>query len=296
MKKLLLFFAVCLQVQLSYGQVSAWASTENGGNKAANAIDASLTTRWESVQGSDDQWFAVDLGKQLYVYTVNINWENAYGKIYKIQISDDKTFTTYTEIASITNSNGKLDTVMTNNTVKGRYVRLLGIKRATGYGYSIYDFKVSGTETLNQVAVTLDVPYVQYMQLQLTPTDLNANSVIIVQNTSKQVPLSFNEFANISLDLMDFRGDFYFDLWALKKGSTTDTIRGVPFLATAYNNMVIHVKLTPKVSTGNKFPVADAGMDQIIYSPQNSIIIDLSFITHYINYDSLNPFILVFDT
>ena len=274
MKKLLLFFAVCLQVQLSYGQVSAWASTENGGNKAANAIDASLTTRWESVQGSDDQWFAVDLGKQLYVYTVNINWENAYGKIYKIQISDDKTFTTYTEIASITNSNGKLDTVMTNNTVKGRYVRLLGIKRATGYGYSIYDFKVSGTETLNQVAVTLDVPYVQYMQLQLTPTDLNANSVIIVQNTSKQVPLSFNEFANISLDLMDFRGDFYFDLWALKKGSTTDTIRGVPFLATAYNNMVIHVKLTPKVSTGNKFPVADAGMDQIIYSPQNSLVID----------------------
>jgi len=275
MKKLLLFFAVCLQVQLSYGQISAWASSENGGNKAANAIDGSLTTRWESIHGSDEQWLAVDLGKELYVYTVNVNWEAAYGTAYKIQISDDKTFTTFTEIASVTNSNGKLDTVLTNNTVKGRYVRLQGVKRAmTLYGYSIYDFKVLGTETLNQVAVTLDVPYVQYMQLQLTPTDLNANSVIIVQNTTKQVSLTFNEFSPISLDLMDFRGDFYFDLWALKKGSTTDTIRGVPFLATAYNNMVIHVKLTPKPSTGNKFPVADTGLDQIIYLPQNSIVID----------------------
>ena len=273
MRKLLLFFAVFLQAQLSSGQISAWASTENGGNKAANAIDASLTTRWESVQGSDDQWFAVDLGKQLYVYTVNINWETAYGKIYKIQISDDKTFASYTEIASITDSNGKLDTVMTNNTVKGRYVRLLGIKRATGYGYSIFDFKVSGTETLNKISVTLDVPYVQYLKLKVTPTDLNANSEIIVQNTTQQVGLSFNEFTPVSLDLMEFRGDFYFDLWAYKKGSTTEKITGVPFSATAYDGMVVHVLLTPKPSVP-QFPVADTGLDQIIYLPQNSIIID----------------------
>ena len=268
---------VYLQIQFSFAQtpISAWASSENGGNTALKAIDASLTTRWESVWASDTEWLAVDLGKDYYVYTVNINWENAYGSAYKIQISDDKTFTTFTEIASVTNGNGKLDTVLTNNTVKGRYVRLQGVKRAmTAYGYSLFDFKVLGTETLSQVAVTLDVPYVQYMQLQLTPTDLNANSVIIVQNTAKQIPLSFNQFAPISLDLMDFRGDFYFDLWALKQGSTTDTIKGVPFLATAYNNMVIHVKLTPKISTGNQFPVADAGIDQIIYSPQNSTVID----------------------
>ena len=270
----MLFFALFLQMQLSYSQISAWASTELGANKAANAIDASLTTRWESIHGSDDQWFAVDLGKDLYVYTVNINWEAAYGKDYKIQISSDKTFGTFTEIASITNSNGKLDTVMTNNTIKGRYVRLQGIKRSTGYGYSIFDFKVSGTETLNQVAVTLDVPYVQYMKLKLTPADLNGNSEIIVQNTEKQISLSFNEFTPISMDLMEFRGDFYFDLWTLKKGSTTDTIKGVPLTAMSYNNMVIHVRLTPKPSTGNKFPVADTGIDQVIYLPQNSIVID----------------------
>jgi len=277
MKKLLFFFAVLLLVQFSFAQtpVSAWASSENGGSTAAKVIDASLTSRWESVWASDTEWIAVDLGKDYYVYTVNLSWENAYGSAYKIQISDDKTFTTFTEIASVTNGNGKLDTVLTNNTVKGRYVRLQGVKRAmTAYGYSLFDFRVSGTEMLNHIAVTLDVPYVQYMQLQVTPTDLNANSVIIVQNTAKQVPLSFNEYSPISLDLMEFRGDFYFDLWALKKGSTTDTIRGVPFMATAYDNMVIHVKLTPKSSTGNKFPVADAGMDQIIYLPQNSIIID----------------------
>lgn len=273
MKKLLLFFAVFIQVQLSYGQVSAWASSENGGNKAANAIDGSLTTRWESIHGSDDQWFAVDLGKELYVYTVNINWENAYGKAYKIQISSDKTFATYTEIASITNSNGKLDTVLTDNTVKGRYVRLQGITRALGYGYSIYDFKVSGTEALNKVAVTLDVPYVQYLKLKVTPTDNNGLSEVIVQNTTQQVSLSFNEFSPITLDLMEFRGDFYFDLWAYKKGSVTEKVTGIPFSMTAYDGMVVHVQLTPKPSVP-QFPVADTGLDQIIYLPQNSIVID----------------------
>ena len=273
MKKMLLFLALCLQAQLSYGQVSAWASTVNGGNTAANAIDASLTTRWESVHGSDNEWFAVDLGKELYVYTVNINWENAYGKAYKIQISSDRTFATYTEIASVTDGNGKLDTVLTNNTVKGRYVRLQGITRAMGYGYSIFDFKVSGTETLSSVAVTLDVPYVQYMKLKVTPTDLNGNSEIIVQNTTQQVSLSFNEYSPISLDLMEFRGDFYFDLWAYKKGSTTEKVTGVPFSMTAYNGMVVHVLLTPKPSVP-QFPVADTGLDQIIYLPQNSIVID----------------------
>jgi hypothetical protein len=65
MKKLLFFFAVFLQVQLSVAQtpISAWASSENGGNTAAKAIDASLTTRWESVWASDTEWLAVDLGK-----------------------------------------------------------------------------------------------------------------------------------------------------------------------------------------------------------------------------------------
>ncbi len=273
MKKLLLFFVVFLQVQLSYGQVSAWASTENGGNTAAKAIDGSLTTRWESVHGSDNEWLAVDLGKELYVYTVNINWENAYGKAYKIQISNDRTFTSFTEIASITDSNGKLDTVLTKNTVKGRYVRLQGITRAMNYGYSLYEFKVSGTETLNSVAVMLDVPYVQYLKLKITPTDLNAKSEIIVQNTSQQVSLNFNEFTPITLDLMEFRGDFYFDLWAYKKGSTTEKITGVPFSMTAYDGMVVHVLLTPKPSVP-QFPVADTGLDQIIYLPQNSIVID----------------------
>lgn len=273
MKRLILYAAISLLTQLSYGQVSAWASSENGGNTAEKAIDASLISRWESVHGSDNEWFAVDLGKQLYVYTVNIHWENAYGKIYKIQISDDRTFANYTEIASITDSDGKLDTVLTNNTVKGRYLRLLGIKRAMGYGYSIHDFKVSGTETLNAIAVTLDVPYVQYMKLKVNPTDLNNNAEIIVQNTTQQVNLSFNEYTPVTLDLMEFRGDFYFDLWAYKKGSTTEKVTGVPFSMTAYDGMVIHVLLTPK-PTVHQFPVANTGLDQIIYLPQNSIEVD----------------------
>ena len=35
--------------------------------------------------------------------------------------------------------------------------------------------------------------------------------------------------------------------------------------------MLVHIKLTPKISFGNQAPVADAGLNQSIYYPQNSV-------------------------
>ncbi len=282
---LLLLFLICSffsnnsfsQTLLSQGKTCTSSSVE-GGNAPNNAVDGSMTTRWASNWAGDinpaDAWWQVDLGKEYHISNVNIQWENAYAKEYKIQISNDATFASTTDIASVSNSDGKEDDVITNNLVKGRYVRMKGITRSTGYGYSFWEFKVYGTETLNPVNVTIDVPYVQYLKLNVDPADINGNTEFIVQNTDKILHLTCYEGSPLTLSMLDFRGDFDLTFWTLKNGSTTDTIKGLPLVTTVYNNMVIHVKLTPRPPKGNVPPVADAGLDKIIYLPTNSLTID----------------------
>ena len=252
------------QVLLSQGKTCTSSSVE-GGNAPNNAVDGNLNTRWASNWAGDvnpaDAWWQVDLGAEYYISSVNIQWENAYAKEYKIQISNDATFTTFTDIASVSNGDGKEDNVITNNLVKGRYVRMKGITRSTGYGYSFWEFKVYGTETLNPVPVTIDVPYVQYLKMNIDPADVNGNAEFIVQNTDKILNLTCYEGSPLTLSILDFRGDFDLNLWTLKNGSTTDSIKGLPLVTTVYKDMVIHVKLTPRPPKGNVPPVADAGID-----------------------------------
>lgn len=51
-------------------------------------VDGSEFTRWGS-RYSDHEWIYIDLGSRMNVYGVGLNWENAFGKEFKIQISDD---------------------------------------------------------------------------------------------------------------------------------------------------------------------------------------------------------------
>jgi beta-glucosidase-like glycosyl hydrolase len=249
-----------------------------GGNAANNAVDGNMSTRWGSNWSVDvnpaSAWWAVDLGQDYYISSTDIRWEAAYAKEYSIQISDDKTFTTFTEIAHVTNGDGGEDSIPTNMLVKGRYVRMQGITRATGYGYSFFEFRIYGVTSLTPVQIQLDVPYVQYMKLNLSPVDLNNNGQLIFQNTNQLMNLSYNQGTLLSLSLLDFRGDYDVNFWTYKQGSTTDSIIGLPLNVTVYKDMILHVKLTPKPKKGNMPPVADAGLDQILYYPQSSTVLN----------------------
>jgi len=283
-KKLLFIVLTLCTIQFGFSQTlisqgkTAWASSSEGGYVAGNAVDGNLDTRWGSNWSTDpnpaDAWWAVDLGDEYYISRVEIQWENAYAKEYKIQISNDKNFSTFTDIAYVNNGDGGLDVVPTNINVKGRYVRIKCITRATGYGYSFFECRIYGTKTLTPVSITLDVPYVQYLKLGLSPEDLNGQNEVIVQNTNQTIQLLYNEGSPLTVSLQDFRGNFDVNFWTLKSGSTTDTIKGVPLTVYVYSGMVIHVKLTPKPKVGNIPPVADVGPDQIIYLPQNGIQLD----------------------
>ncbi|WP_405150050.1 DUF1996 domain-containing protein [Sphaerisporangium sp. NBC_01403] len=125
---------------LSQGRPATASSVEAGGTPAGAAVDGLATTRWASAY-SDPQWLQVDLGATATVSQVVLNWEGAYGKAFKIQTSANGT--TWTDIYSTTTGTGGNQTL--NVSGSGRYVRMYGTARGTGYGYSLWEFKVYGT-------------------------------------------------------------------------------------------------------------------------------------------------------
>jgi hypothetical protein len=118
----------------------ATASSIESGFSASSAVDGSLSTRWSSMF-SDPQWIYVDLGSRYTLNRVVLNWEAAYGKAYKIQVSDDAT--KWTTVYATTTGDGGTDDLTLSGT--GRYVRMYGTTRGTQYGYSLWGFAVYGT-------------------------------------------------------------------------------------------------------------------------------------------------------
>lgn len=118
---------------------SSFQSDPTGGCPcgAANAVDGTFDTRWAS-DWSDPQWVQVDLGTPTAFRHVQLAWDPAYAKAYDIQTSDDGQ--NWTTVKSVTDGNGDLDDLDVNAT--GRYVRVLGAARGSGYGYSLYEFGV----------------------------------------------------------------------------------------------------------------------------------------------------------
>jgi hypothetical protein len=116
------------------------SSLEGNGTPAAAATDGSFNSRWSSAY-SDPQWLIADLGATHTVNHVVLYWENAYAKAFQIQTSNDGT--TWTTIYSTTAGTGGTQNLSV--TGSGRYIRMYGTQRATGYGYSLWEFQVYGT-------------------------------------------------------------------------------------------------------------------------------------------------------
>jgi hypothetical protein len=125
---------------LSQGQPATASSTENANFPASAAVDGNTGTRWSSAF-SDPQWLEVDLGSTATVSQVVLQWETAYATAFQIQTSPDGT--NWTTIYSTTTGTGGTQTL--NVTGTGRYVRMYGTKRATQYGYSLWEFQVYGS-------------------------------------------------------------------------------------------------------------------------------------------------------
>jgi len=158
---------------LSQGKPAIASSLENGEAPAAAAFDGNTGTRWAS-QWADPQWIRVDLGGTAAITSVNLQWETAYGKAFQIQTSPDGN--TWTSVYSTTTGAGGTQNLTVNGS--GRYVRMYGTQRGTGYGYSLYEFKVYGTLTSTPPTsgpgyVMADPPVTGVVPSTATPPDTN---------------------------------------------------------------------------------------------------------------------------
>lgn len=122
---------------LAHGKKAvASSATENW--PAALAFDGGVGSRWES-DYKDDAWIYVDLGKKEKIQKVVIKWENAYAQTYEVQVSNDAK--KWKTVHTAKEGNGGTEEIPIK-TVAARYVKINGIKRATAFGYSIYEIEV----------------------------------------------------------------------------------------------------------------------------------------------------------
>jgi F5/8 type C domain/NedA-like, galactose-binding domain len=121
----------------SQGKPATASSVENAGTAASAAFDGNAATRWAS-QFSDPQWIRVDLGSVQPVCRVVLRWEAAYGKAFQVEVSNDGN--AWTDVYTTTSGAGGTQDLTVNGS--GRYVRLYGTVRGTGWGYSLWEFEV----------------------------------------------------------------------------------------------------------------------------------------------------------
>lgn len=123
---------------LSTGCRATASSTAQG--SPADAFDGDESTRWAAIYG-ENEWLMVDLGEEKSIGGIRLNWEAAYGKSYKIQVSND--MTRWTDVYK---TNSGTPGIMENTfpEVKSRYVRMLGIELGWWYGYSLWSMDVLG--------------------------------------------------------------------------------------------------------------------------------------------------------
>src|SRR5258708_2427661 len=147
--------AACGTTNVALNKTATSSSNENAGTTPNLAVDGNAGTRWSSA-ASDPQWLQVDLGSTQSICHVTLTWETAYGKSYTIQTSPDAV--TWTTIYTTTTGDGGTDD-LTGLTGSGRYIRMNGTVRATGYGYSIWEFPVyAGTTAATNTPTSTSPP------------------------------------------------------------------------------------------------------------------------------------------
>jgi hypothetical protein len=86
----------------------AAASTSYSGYPASNVTDGNVNSRWSSAF-ADNEWIYVDLGSAYAIDRVVLRWQTAYGRSYKLQVSNDAS--SWSDVYSTATGDGGLDDV-----------------------------------------------------------------------------------------------------------------------------------------------------------------------------------------
>jgi beta-galactosidase len=132
-------FQVKLPIRsLAYQRPVTASSIQGGEYEAANAVDGDEDTYWSSAF-TDPAWLSVDLGAIKPISRVAIVWEDAYAKVFTVEISTDDR--KWTEVYASADGKGGTTEIKTAP-ANARWVRVHGIQRASPWGYAIRELRV----------------------------------------------------------------------------------------------------------------------------------------------------------
>ncbi|RDC57331.1 beta-mannosidase [Pedobacter chinensis] len=122
--------------------------------------DGKDDTRWAS-NSTDNEWIYVDLDKKEIISGVKLNWEQAYAKVFKIQLSNDAK--NWNDAVAQVNGKEGIQEIIFSEEKEARYVRILGIERGSYWGYSLWNFEVFAGGVPNP-----DLSSVHFLKLKLS--------------------------------------------------------------------------------------------------------------------------------
>ncbi|GAB3845063.1 DUF1996 domain-containing protein [Dactylosporangium cerinum] len=138
---------------LSQGKPATASSLEGQGYPAKAVTDGDPKTRWSSAF-SDPQWVQIDLGAPVAIGRVVLNWERAHATAFEVQVSVDGT--NWRAVYSTTTGAGGVQNLPVSGL--GRYVRMYGTKRSSGYGFSLWEFQVYAAAGSGPATATVNPP------------------------------------------------------------------------------------------------------------------------------------------
>jgi predicted extracellular nuclease len=139
------FSVLCSAQQLTVQKATA-SSVESNHFVADWAVDGKSRTRWASDgpiadNAPETQWLELDLGGFRFIDSINLQWERAYSRDYKIQVSADgivwETVSTFPD-----GEGGEVLVSMLES--RGQYVRIYSLKGDPNYGISLFEVKIFG--------------------------------------------------------------------------------------------------------------------------------------------------------
>ena len=148
MKHLLTFVAAAMMSLTTMAQenlaIGGTAKATSGNADAA--IDNNEGTRWESAF-EDPQTWQLDMGEAKEFNVIQIKWEGAYTKTYKIEAGDevdaDGWLTGGEVIAEgVNNAMPNLQTIKLDAAKTARYIKYTCVDRGTAWGNSFWEFRV----------------------------------------------------------------------------------------------------------------------------------------------------------
>ncbi|TVX93551.1 discoidin domain-containing protein [Paenibacillus agilis] len=123
---------------LSYGKPVIASSFEDLDRLHYHIVDEDTSTRWGSLY-NDHEWIVIDLGFPKEFNRIRLHWEAAHAIKYRIQISND--FENWIDLHYAETCKGKEEEI-TKIPNQAQYIRIYCEKRATKFGYSLWEFSV----------------------------------------------------------------------------------------------------------------------------------------------------------